>query len=307
MSKEAASGFGVKIGSPAYWSRINSASALCNSLDSKTNYRAMLQEIGMRANAAIEEIYGDLEEQGNKIRFIPSSDRNALANQVEGLYNICKMASISSRHCSDCIQALNMSVLSPWSNPFRDEIAIDNAISLINHQHSYSPGETIRMLQEAAKWSVSFAAGADDTKKKFLEALLQGKDNSFLKEVADEYESKNAIQLFAGRCGYSVGSRSYLEYFEATVLGEVLPVTNSATFGNPNYEIAVQEALRSIADQLERALDDAARQNDYITDETAAKLKSVADDLNACGVNVGFIYQKLTNLHGLWEVTRIKF
>ena len=296
MSKEAASGFGVKIGSPAYWSRINSASALCNSLDSKTNYRAMLQEIGMRANAAIEEIYGDLEEQGNKIRFIPSSDRNALANQVEGLYNICKMASISSRHCSDCIQALNMSVLSPWSNPFRDETAIDNAISLINHQHSYSPGETIRMLQEAAKWSVSFAAGADDTKKKFLEALLQGKDNSFLKEVADEYESKNAIQLSAGRCGYSVGSRSYLEYFEATVLGEVLPVTNSATFGNPNYEIAVQEALRSIADQLERDLDDAARQNDYITDETAAKLKSVADDLNACGVNVGFIYQKIDKL-----------
>ena len=296
MSKEAASGFGVKIGSPAYWSRVNSASAMCKSLDSKTNYRAMLQEIGMRANAAIEEVYGDLEAQGNKIRYIPSSDRNALANQVEGLYNICKMAGISPRHCSDCIQALNMSVLSPWSNPFRDETAIDNAISLINHQHSYSPGETIRMLQEAAKWSVSFAAGADNTKKKFLEAVLQGKDNSFLKEVADEYESKNAIQLSAGRCGYSVGSRSYLEYFEASVFGGVLPVTSSATFGIPNYETAVQEALSSIADQLEHDLDDAAKQNDYITDETAAKLKSVLDDLSACGVNVGFIHQKIDKL-----------
>ena len=76
----------------------------------------MLQELGTRASSAIEEIYEDLETQESKIRYIPSSERNALANQVEGLYDVCKMAGASSRHSGECIQALNLSIMSPWSD-----------------------------------------------------------------------------------------------------------------------------------------------------------------------------------------------
>ena len=91
MSKEATGQFGARLGSPAYWIRINRASGLRDLMGPEPEYHAMLQRTGSRASAAIDEIYDDLASQGSKIRYISSSNRNALAKQVEGLYDVCKM------------------------------------------------------------------------------------------------------------------------------------------------------------------------------------------------------------------------
>ena len=64
-------------------------------MSSRTDYQATIGQLGTKAAAAIEEVYEDLSNLGAKIRYLPSSDRNALAKQVEGLYDICRMSGVS--------------------------------------------------------------------------------------------------------------------------------------------------------------------------------------------------------------------
>ena len=47
---------------------------------------------------------------------------------------------------------------------------------------------------------------------------------------------------------------------------------------------------------MERDLDNAIRENDYITDETAGKLKAVVSELDHCGVSTGFLNSKIDKL-----------
>ena len=194
MSKEATGQFGTKLGSDAYWSNIHRSTILDRWLNAKTNYRSALQALGARAAAAIEDIYDDLSKLGRQIRYLPSADRNALAKQVKGLYDICMMSNVSCRHSNECIQALNLSVMSPWSGGFRDERGIEKAISFINRS-SYSGTTAMDLLREAVHWSTSSAAGRDPKKLQFLETVAQGHDSRFLQDVLDEYQNQNGQHL----------------------------------------------------------------------------------------------------------------
>ena len=125
----------------------------------------------------------------------------------------------------------------------------------------------------------------------FLEAVAQGKDSSFLRDVMEEYQDQTNRPGYAGSCGHAVGSRSYLACMETKVFG-----TTVSSFGTPDYEQLLKDALRSIASQLERDLDYAIRENDYITDDTASKLKAVVSELDHCGVSTGFLNSKIDKL-----------
>ncbi len=139
----------------------------------------MLQRLGSQANDAIEEVYEDLSELGSKIRYLPSSDRNALAKQVEELYDICRMSGVHARHSSECIHGLNLSIMSPWVSAFRDERGIEKAIDIIK-QSRYSGNEAVSLLNEAARWGITSAAERDPKKRAFLEAVSQIQEDCML-------------------------------------------------------------------------------------------------------------------------------
>ena len=165
------------------------------------------------------------------------------------------------------------------------------------HQPILLSGTTaMDLLREAVHWSISSAAGRNPKKLQFLETVAQGHDSCFLQDVLDEYQNQNGQHRYNGDCGYPVGSGSYLSYMEAQVFGTALPFLNNAASGNADYERVIRENLRSIADQLERDLDNAIRENNYITDETADKLKSVVSELEHCGVSTGFLNSKIDKL-----------
>ena len=295
MSKEATGQMGTIIGSDMYWSRVNHTTMFGGLMGSKTSYQAALRQLGTKAAAAIEEIYEDLSNLGRQIRYLSSSDRNALAKQVEGLYDICKMGGISARHNSECVQGLNLSIMSPWTQKFRNEREIKRAIDIIN-KSQYSRTEALKLLCEAAKWGVAFACGSDRAKRAFIEAAAQGNNDSFLQDVVDEYQGLARHQRYEGKCGHPVGSRIYMTHMERRVFGTELPILICAASGNPDYEMLIKDALNSVVDQLGRDLDNAIRENDYITDETAAKLKLVVAELDRCGVSTGWLNSKIEKL-----------
>lgn len=214
---------------------------------------------------------------------------------MEGLYDVCKMSGVSARHNSECVQGLNLSIMSPWNRGFRDERAIEKAISYINKSR-FSGSEALKLLGEASRWSISFACGSDRAKQAFLEAVAQGNNSRFLQDVADEYQNRNGSQRYEGKCGHVIGSNAYLAYMELRVFGFVPPSLMNAASGNPDYETLLRDSLRSVANQLERELDNAIRENDYITDETAATLKAVVSELDHCGVSTGTLNSKIEKL-----------
>ncbi len=291
MSKEAVGQMNTKIGSSEYWSKVNRNTILGGLMGAKTSYQDTLRELGGRAHTAIEEIYGDLSNLNSRIRFLDSSNRKALAKQVEGLYDVCRMTGVTVWHNSECVQGLNLSMMSPWTRNFRDERGIEKAIAIINKTR-YSEREVVDLLKDASKWGIDSAAGRDPKKRVFLEAVAQGSISSrFLEDVAEEYQNQSSRQSYAGKCGQTVGSRSYMEHMETQVFGTVV-----SGFGNPDYERFLGNALQSVADQLERDLDNAIRENDYITDQTADSLKAVVSELDHCGVSTGSLNSKIEKL-----------
>jgi len=93
-----------------------------------------------------------------------------------------------------------------------------------------------------------------------------------------------------------VGSKAYMTHLESKVFGKGLPILICAASGNPDYEKLIKDALNSVADQLGRDLDNAIRENDYITDETADKLKVVISELDHCGVSTSGLNSKIEKL-----------
>lgn len=298
MSKEATGSNGAILGSAEYWNRVNRSTLLGDIMPSTsgTEYYKMLEKVGENARSAIDEIYRDLSEHGNSLHKLPSSDRNSLAKQVEALYDVCRMTGKSSFHSSDCVNGLSLSGMSPWSKPFRDESAIKTAVSLMKSNSYFSGSEALSLVREAARWGISFAAGSNERKKAFLEVLAQGKNDDFLQDVADEYEDENGSKDYRGKCGYSIGSSGYLNAIESEVFGKSLPMTYSAAWGSPDYERLLRDGLRTVAERLERDLDDASRENYYITDETARKLKDVVSELSRCGVSTFSLESKIEKL-----------
>lgn len=79
-------------------------------------------------------------------------------------------------------------------------------------------------------WSGSFAAGRDARKTAFLQDIARGKDKEFLRDVLNTYRSNNESADLRGRCGYSIGSREYLNYVERKAFYRIfLPYTAMTT------------------------------------------------------------------------------
>ena len=138
------------------------------------------------------------------------------------------------------------------------------------------------MLQKAVDWSISFAAGSDARKTAFLQDISQGKDKEFLRDVLNTYRSNNESADLRGRCGYSIGSREYLNYVERKVLLQDLPAIYS-----DDYDGGIKDSLEDIARQLQRDLSQNERENNYITDDTARNLRAAVSELEHCGISTG--------------------
>ncbi len=212
MSKEATGSNGAILGSAEYWDRLNRSTFFGDIMSSSsgTDYYTTLEKVGEKAQGAIEEIYQDLSDNGRFLHMLPSSDRDSLAKQVLALYDVCRMTGLSAMRSDDCVNGLNLSCMSPWNDPFRDESAIQSAISLMKGNPYYSENEALSLVREAADWGISFAAGSDERKRTLLETLVQGKNDAFLRDVADEYENEKHLNF---RC------RNYIHNIDFVFVG----------------------------------------------------------------------------------------
>ena len=179
---------------------------------------------------------------------------------------------------------------------WQDANGICNVIPKIKNHPDFFASECVELLQKAADWSISFAAGGDEKKRVFLEDVSQGKGKDFLQEVVDAYKSSSGTADTRGKCGYPIGSSGYVSRMERVVFRQDVPTMRSARWGSPDYDSLLKDALESIARQLERNLERNERENNYITDETARNLKSAVSELECCGISTGWASSKIGKL-----------
>ena len=294
MSKEAVGQNGERIGSLAYWNKLNKSSVLSEVMhpNTPTDYYNAIRKAGERASNAIDMIYQDVSKKQGELRYISSAERNTLVKQIKGLYDVCKLTGKPVMHSDACIHALS----SDGGRGFRDERAIEESVKYIKNNHHYSAWESRDMVKEAAEWGISHAARRDPKKEAFLKTVAQNKGEDFLKEVLKEYEHRQGNCDCRGQCGYAIGSSGYLDWVEANFIAGSLPMTSSARWGSPNYALLFQDALKSVAEQLERDLDAADRSGDYITESTKTQLKAAVAELSRCGVSTHRLNDKIDKL-----------
>ncbi|WP_294855811.1 hypothetical protein [uncultured Oscillibacter sp.] len=296
MSKESTGENGAVLGSGEYWSRVNRSTFFGGLMRraSEANYQETLWETGSRASDMVEEIHEDLQEHKKRLSSIDSGARNALAKQVQGLYDVCRMADTSCTHSRECITMLNLTGL--FSNPFSDERAIETAIRKLKNNPDFFSSECIDLIEKAADWGIAFAAGSSEKKRAFLEDVAQGKGKDFFQEVADAYRAGSDAADTRGKCGHSIGSREYLDRMERVVFRQDVPTMFSAHWGSPDYDGLLKSSLESIAHQLERDLERNERENNYITDDTAKELKLAVGELERCDISTGSASGKIEKL-----------
>ena len=124
--------------------------------------------------------------------------------------------------------------------------------------------------------------GRDARKTAFPQDISQGKDKEFLRDVLNTYRSNNKSADLRGRCGYSIGSREYLNYAERKVPLQDLPAICS-----DDYDGGIKVSLEDIVRQLQRDLSQNERENNYITDDTARNLHAAVSELEHCGISTG--------------------
>lgn len=141
MSREAIGENGAVLGNGEYWSRVNRSTFFGGLMRraSEVSYQETLRETGSRASDMVEEIHEDLQEHKKRLSSIDSGGRNALAKQVQGLYDVCRMADTSCTHSGECITMLNLTGL--FSNPFSDERAIETAIRKLKNNPDFFSSE----------------------------------------------------------------------------------------------------------------------------------------------------------------------
>lgn len=262
---------------------------------SGTEYYRTLREAATRASTAIEEIYDDLQQNIDQIWLVPSSPRSILAKQVESLYNVCEMTGIINRHSRECQRILELRALSASIDPFMESM-LQTAHQKIRKCTDFLPRECIDLAKEAATWGISSAAGRDQKKLAFLTDISQGKDVSFLKLVADTYETSGPIREVRGSCGYAIGSSGYLNHIEGIVFPQRLSGAYGVALGSPDYAGALRAGIQSIANQLQADLEQNVRENNYITDSTEKRLTEVVSDLSRCGVSTFSLNIKIKRL-----------
>lgn len=213
-----------------------------------------------------------------KFCLVPSSPRSTLAKQVESLYNVCEMAGILNRHSQECQRILELRDSSASIDSSMGS-ALQTAHQKIRKCTDFLPRECIYLAKEAATWGISSAVGRDQKKLAFLSDISQGKDESFLKLVADTYETSGPIRELQGACGYAVGSSGYLNHIERIVFPQGLSGAYGVTFGSPDYAGALRAGIHSIADQLQANLEQNTQDNNYITDSTEKRSTEAVSDL----------------------------
>lgn len=291
MSKQALGQNGLELGSAAYFSSINSGVLLSSFLShqSGTNYYGALESIATEAMSIIATIYGDLQTHYGVIRYISNERRNRLSNLVTALSDLCSLVSPDTGSARECLSLLALSGFLGMSRSMASDSELERASNVIRTGGSSGLDmfSRINAVREAVQWGETFAIGADDAKRAFLQEFKHEQSGGFMADAWDLYNYQQNPSEYCGANGCEFCSESYVSDLEYSLF----PRSIVSTYLQADYAGMIRSELHSVLQQIESDVSSATGQNDYLTDDLGDELCDAVANLERCGLLGSF------NLH----------
>ena len=297
MSKDLVGSNGNIVGSEGYFERLNREHFIGNLMQNPNGaeYYDCLRDTASQIRDAVQEIYEDLKKHIGIIRYIPREDRENLIKVLLGLYDICKITSASSGRHSDCVSILSLSDSDTRPKSRADDREIEEAASMVRNSSMLSRSDRMDVIREAMNWGERAVSGNLE-KVLFLRAVGRGKDREFFGDVWLKLMYADDPRQFTGRCGRVICTQEYIDHIEQHIFGRDIPNYYGGRNGDRAYGRLITSSLESIVKEIERDLEQGIRDNDYMQDENADRLKEALKDLERCGVQCYSLERKVDAL-----------
>lgn len=297
MSRELIGSNGEIVGSTRYFERLNGENFLGKQMrwGQSTDYYECIQEIVSRTQGAIQEIYEDLRSNIGIIRYIPQDNRENLIKVLLGLCDMCGIISANSGRSSDCISILSLSDSGtrPQSNASDHEI--EEAAKAVEDSDILTRSDRMDIIRKAMDWGES-AVNGNLEEKIFLRAASQARGREFLGDIWLKLLYSNNPGQFTGHCGRVLCTQEYIDHIEKHIFQMDIPNYYERQNGDRAYGQLLFSSLEGIEKAIARDLERGIRENDYIQDENAEKLKKALNSLERCGVRCYTLVEKVSQL-----------
>ena len=297
MSKELTANRYGTVGSIDYFRNLNQEYWVGNLVDSdrETAYYDCLRKLADKIRRTVDEIDEDLKKQIGVIRYLPREHRENMMKVLMGLRDLCTMASSGDGRCGNCISMLSLSDGDTRPKSGASDREIEEAAAFVRDSSFLSRSDRMDTVRKAMDWGESSTSG-DVQRTLFLRALMNGKSREFLGDVWLRLLYAEDERQFTGRCGRVICSEEYIDHVERHIFGRDIPDYYGGRNGDRAYGEMVKRSLESIRDEIERNLEQGVRDNDYIKDENAQRLKDAFQDLERCGIRCYSLGDKVTEM-----------
>lgn len=249
----------------------------------ETAYYDCLRKLADNIRSTADEVYEDLKKQIGVIRYLPREHRENLTKVLLGLHDLCRITSSSDGRCDNCVSILSLSDYDTRPKSGASDSEIEDAAKLVRDGNYMSRRDRMDTVCKAMDWGESSADGNLE-RVLFLRVLTKGKSREFLGDVWLRLLYGDDERQFTGRCGRVICSEEYIDHIEQHLFGRDIPNYYGGRSGDRAYGKLISNSLESIKNQIQRDLEQGARDNDYIRDENAERLKDAIKDLERCGV-----------------------
>jgi len=295
VSRELTGRNGKAVGSGEYFKELNRKHFVGELMREETDYYETLRETASRGQDAAAEIYDDLKKHIGAIRYIPKEEREELIKVLRGLQEVCAVTSSGSGRCRDCISILELSDSGTRTRSGAGDREVEVAAKSVKDCGFLTRSSRMELIRKAADWGESCASG-DMERVLFLRTLANGRGREFFYDVWQKLNREENPRDFTGRCGRELCSRDYIEAQEQRVFGRSLPSGIGGRSGDRAYGKLLRTSLEELVKEMERDLEQGARDNDYLRDENAERIKAAAKSLERCGVRCYSLERKADDL-----------
>ena len=290
---------GFTVGSERYFQALNERYFIRLLMKNRdcVDYKSNLHELVRNIEGVLSEVYKDLREHADYLRFIPESDREGLTKLVFGLYDVGEIVGKRLGLAEACVDLLTLRSYDSRAKSYASERELNNALDMLEGREAREldcdPMELIRNAMERGEAS---AADGVELRRNFLASISRGQGRDFYTDLWQKRKYTQNIRNFSGRCGKQICSTEYQDYIEQKVFGGDLRSYYVQRGGRRTYASLIQSSFEGIAQTLEADLADGERDNDYILDANADRLNRALDSLESCGVRCYFTKNRVTKL-----------
>lgn len=276
---------GKTVGTPDYIQAINEQTFISKLMDktSSYNYKNILDALANSLEKYVDVIYQDLRLNSRKLRFINDFTRRDFAKFLERMEQLSQYLGVNT-YANNCRELIELYDRSTDKFSYASDNKIYESVKLV----SDGGGSTLNKYErekilDDLRMGYRFDSD-DEDKKEFIEKLMNGENDDFIKDVNLWYNFEDNNYSLDGKCGRMIASKDYTEY----MMKEIFGFTQDYNF---DYVRSITESFDYIKDTVERDLVDP--RSYYIRYDYEGRIQSFLSELDRVGVSIDKIYREV--------------